>query len=265
MVPARKNAAVETTGDIAEIWNDYFTDRSNVSLRNILVEHYLPQVHYYSKRLLAHLPREVELGYLVSAGTIGLIQAVSCYDAGRSVKFETYCKYRICGAIRDWLRTADNVSRQIRSRSRTLAEATKLLADKFGRLPTDEELSAHLRVSLNELKTLVSDAIAVKLVSLDKKCRGDDDSKEICEIDIIADSRNEEPASQILKDDVIRMLTKGLSQKERNIILLYYYHEMTMKEIGLTLDLSESRVSQIHNGIINRLKRQLKTRRPEFI
>ncbi len=256
--------SAETSVDVDKIWESYLNDRSNVELRNALVEHYLPQVYRQARNVLAKLPGGVDLDDLISTGTMGLIQAISNFDLKRGVWFETYCDVYKRQAIFDGLRSIDWVPRQTRTKSRILAEATKSLSDLFGRLPTDEELAAHLKISTDQLRELVTDAVAVKLVSLDRKRFTSDDSSETTVVELLADRHSEDPADLFLKDDIIRMVTKGLTQKERNIILLYYYEGMTLKEIGLTLDLSEGRVSQIHSDIIRRLQRQLEKRRPEI-
>lgn len=266
MVPAQTvKQTQEDTVDIAKIWEEFIADRSNEKLRNILIEHYLPLVRYHGERVLSRLPKEVELDDLVSTGIFGLIDAIDAYDTNRGVKFETYCVPRIRGAMLDELRNMDWVPRLVRSRSRKLAEANKELSDKLGRLPSQEELAQHLDMSPSELKRLVSDANTVNLVSLNKKWFETDGSKEISEIDLIEDQHSEDPSSRLQKEDIMRLVTKGLSRNERLIIILYYYEEMTMKEVGKTLDLSESRVSQMHSSIVSRLQQQLKKRRPEFI
>jgi len=183
----------------------------------------------------------------------------------RGVKFETYCVPRIRGAMLDELRKMDWVPRLVRSRARKLAEANKELTDKLGRLPTREELAERLCIDQAELTRVMSDANAANLVSLNKKWFETDGSKDVSEIDLVEDERGEDPTKRLQKSDVIRLVTRGLSRNERLIIILYYYEEMTMKEVGATLDLSESRVSQMHSAIINRLQQQLKDRSPEFV
>lgn len=266
MVPAQAvNESTDKNVDIAKTWEAFIADRSNKELRNILIEHYLPIVRYHGERVWSRLPDEVDLDDLISSGIFGLMDAIDAYDTDRGVKFETYCVPRIRGAMLDELRNMDWVPRLVRSRARKLTEANKELSDKLGRLPSQEELAKHLNMSPAELKRLVNDANTVNLVSLNKKWFETDGSKEISEIDLIEDQHGEDPTSRIQKDDIMRLVTKGLSRNERLIIILYYYEEMTMKEVGMTLDLSESRVSQMHSSIVSRLQQQLKKRRPEFV
>ena len=252
----------ETT---AQMWREYIADRSNQELRNKLIELYLPLVRYHAERVWSRLPDEVEVDDLTSAGVFGLMDAIDAYDLDRGVKFETYCVPRIRGAMLDELRNMDWVPRLVRSRARKLSEANKELSNRLGRLPTQEELAEHLNMDRSELSRVVNDANTVNLVSLNKKWFETDGSKDVSEIDLVEDSRGEDPTSRLQKSDLIRLVTKGLSRNERMIIILYYYEEMTMKEVGATLDLSESRVSQMHSAIISRLQQQLRDRRPEFV
>ena len=250
--------------DVTRMWENFIKDRSNQDLRNSLIEQYLPLVRYHAERVWSRLPDEVELDDLVSSGIFGLMDAIDAYDPSRGVKFETYCVPRIRGAMLDELRNMDWVPRLVRSRARKLTEANRELSDKLGRLPSQEELASHLNMNQGELERLINDANAVNLVSLDKKWFETDGSKNVSEVDLIEDQRSEDPTSRIQKSDIMRLVTKGLSRNERLIIILYYYEEMTMKEVGMTLDLSESRVSQMHSSIVSRLQQQLSERRPEF-
>ncbi len=193
------------------------------------------------------------------------MDAIDAFDLDRGVKFETYCVPRIRGAMLDELRKMDWVPRLVRSRARKLSEANKELSERLGRMPTQDELAEHLKVDKAELSRVMSDANAAGLVSLNKKWFETDGSKDVSEIDLIEDERGEDPTSRMQRSDIIRMVTKGLSRNERMILILYYYEEMTMKEVGATLDLSESRVSQMHSAIISRLQQQLKNRSPEFV
>jgi len=216
--------------DILHVWKAYKADPTNKQLRNQLVERYLPLVKYNGERIWSRLPEGVELDDLISAGIFGLMDAIDAFDTERGVKFETYCVPRIRGAMLDELRSMDWVPRLVRSK------ASKMM----------------------------SDANAVGLISLNKKWYETDSYKDVREIDILEDKKGEDPTRRIQKNDLMRLVTKGLNRNERLIIILYYYEELTMKEIGATLDLSESRVSQMHSSIVQRLQTQLGRRRPEF-
>ncbi len=249
---------------ILKVWKEYRADPTRKELRNQLVERYLPLVKYNGERIWSRLPEGVELDDLISAGVFGLMDAIDAFDLSRGVKFETYCVPRIRGAMLDELRTMDWVPRLVRSKASKLAEATKTLETKLGRHPTEIELAKQMELSVKELEKMMLDANAVNLISLNKKWYETDSYKDVREIDILEDKKGEDPTKRIQKSDLMRLVTKGLNRNERLIIILYYYEELTMKEIGQTLGLSESRVSQMHSSIVCRLKDQLRRRRPEF-
>ena len=247
-----------------ELWKTFKLDQSDQSLRNRFIEIFYPLVKYNAERIWARLPDGVELDDLISSGTFGLMDAIDAYDLSRGVKFETYCVPRIRGAMLDELRTMDWVPRLVRSKASKLNEAIKTLQARLGRTPADAEVAAHMELSAAEFEKLLVDANAISLVSLNKKWCETDSSKDVREIDILQDKKGEDPTRRIQKGDLMRLVTKGLNRNERLIIILYYYEELTMKEIGLTLDLSESRVSQMHSAIVERLQSQLVPRRKEF-
>jgi len=246
------------------LWIEFKQDQSREDLRNRLIELFLPLVKYNGERIWSRLPDGVELDDLVSAGTFGLMDAIDAYDMSRGVKFETYCVPRIRGAMLDELRTMDWVPRLVRSKASKLNEALKTLEARLGRAPADSEVAEYMGLSAEEFEKLLVEANALSLVSLNKKWCETDSSKEVHEIDIIEDKKGEDPTRRIQKHDLMRLVTKGLNRNERLIIILYYYEELTMKEIGATLDLSESRVSQMHSAIVERLQSQLGRRKPEF-
>jgi RNA polymerase sigma factor for flagellar operon FliA len=250
--------------DMAQIWQQFKLDPENQDLRNRLVEIYLPLVKYNGERIWSRLPEGVELDDLISAGVFGLMDAIDAFDLGRGVKFETYCVPRIRGAMLDELRTMDWVPRLVRSKASKLNESIKTLEARLGRSPTEVELSEQMGISIPELEKMIMEANAVNLISLNKKWYETDSYKDVREIDILEDKKGEDPTRRIQKNDLMRLVTKGLNRNERLIIILYYYEELTMKEIGSTLDLSESRVSQMHSSIVQRLQQQLGRRRPEF-
>src|SRR6185312_14191688 len=252
---------VET--DIQQMWLDY-RDRPTVEMRNRFVEMFLPLEKYNAERIWARLPDGVELDDLISAGVFGLMDAIDAFDLTRGVKFETYCVPRIRGAMLDELRTMDWVPRLVRSKSGKMEAARKQLEAALGRPPRPEELAEKLGIPLEQIDDYVGEATAVNLVSLNKKWYETDSYKDVREIDILEDKKAEDPTHRLQNRDLMRLVTRGLNRNERLIVILYYYEEMTMKEIGATLNLSESRVSQMHSSIVQRLQSQLSQRRPEF-
>lgn len=249
--------------DIKQVWIDYKRNKSE-SLRNRLMEHYLPLVRYNAERVHVKLPDEVELDDLISAGIFGLMDAIEAFDLERGVKFETYCAPRIRGAILDELRSMDWVPRLVRSRAHKLDGASKELEVELGRAPTGEEIAKRLKVSMSEFEKMAKDASAVGVVSLSRKWFETDSNKDVREIDVLEDKRGSDPVREIQRKDLKELMTRGLSRAERLIIILYYFEEMTMKEIGATLDLSESRVSQMHSSILARLRAQMADRKKEL-
>ena len=249
--------------DVQQVWQQYRAEPT-VELRNRLVERFLSLVKYNAERIWARLPDGVELDDLISAGVFGLLDAIDAFDLTRGVKFETYCVPRIRGAMLDELRTMDWVPRLVRSKASKMEVARKALEAALGRPPRPDELAAQLGVPIEQLADHVGDATAVSLVSLNKKWYETDSYKDVREIDVLEDKKSEDPTHRLQNRDLMRLVTRGLNRNERLIIILYYYEDMTMKEIGATLDLSESRVSQMHSSIVSRLQNQLGKRRPEF-
>jgi RNA polymerase sigma factor for flagellar operon FliA len=199
----------------------------------------------------------VDVDDLMSAGTFGLVDAIDAFDLERGVKFETYCAPRVRGAILDELRSMDWVPRLVRHRTQKLNETVRALEAELGRIPTEEELAARLNLPPDQFEKLLRDAQAISLVSLSQKFGDSESDREVSEIDVVPDDQSCDPVAEAQKADIKDIVTKELSRAEQLIIVLYYYEQMTMKEIGATLDLSESRVSQMHSAIINRLREQL--------
>ena len=272
--------------DIKDVWNEYKALRSRhdaieggaapeageveklrvdgEKLRNVLMEHYLHLVRYNAERIHQKLPGEVELDDLMSSGIFGLMDAIEAFDMERGVKFETYCAPRIRGAILDELRSMDWVPRLVRSRAQKMGQVTKQLEVELGRAPNSTEIASKLDISMDEFKKIEKDSKAVGVVSLSRKYFETDSNKDVCEIDILEDKRGVDPIREMQRKDLKDLMTRGLSRAERLIIILYYFEEMTMKEIGATLDLSESRVSQMHSSIIARLRAQMADRKKEL-
>ncbi len=256
-------ASPKISAKLDSVWAEY-KKNPTVELRNQLMEAYMPIVKYNGEKIRARFPNEVELDDLISSGYFGLMDAIESYDLDRGVKFETYCIQRIQGAMLDEIRNLDWVPRLIRSRASKLNDVTHKLELRLGREPNDAEIAEVMQISVQEVEKLKKETQTVGLVSLSNKCTGDDE-KDMNEGDILEDRRSEDPFDSLQRKDLIKLITKGLSQNERLILILYYYEEMTMKEIGATLDLSESRVSQMHTQMMKRLQKQLQPRRCELL
>jgi len=246
-----------------DLWRELRRTGSE-TIRNHFIERYLHIVRYTAERMHMRLPAEVDVEDLMSAGLFGLMDAIDAFDLERGVKFETYCAQRIRGAIFDELRAMDWVPRLVRSRTAKVDRVRKSLEMELGRKATDDEITDRLNVSKDEFDKLSKDSKPVSVVSLNRKWFETDSSKDVREIDVIRDNKQENPVNELQRSDLKLLITKGLSRAERLIIILYYYEEMTMKEIGMTLDLSESRVSQMHSSILARLKAQMQHREKEL-
>ncbi|MGP1310672.1 MAG: FliA/WhiG family RNA polymerase sigma factor [Phycisphaerales bacterium] len=246
-----------------EIWI-HFQKTKSLAIRNYFLERFMHLVRYNAERIHTRLPDEVDVDDLVQAGLFGLKDAIESFELDRGVKFETYCASRIRGAILDELRSMDWVPRLVRQRSSKVNQARNRFLLAHGRAPTENELADLLGADTEEYKKLNRDSRAVGVFSLSRKVVGGDSSRELHEIDVIRDDTQSNPLSEAQRNDLRNLITRGLSRAERLIIVLYYFEEMTMKEIGATLDLSESRVSQMHSSILARLKAQMQHREREF-
>ncbi|RKY24296.1 MAG: FliA/WhiG family RNA polymerase sigma factor [Planctomycetota bacterium] len=265
-MPARKTSAEgpNIPEEELRLWKRYARTREE-EIRNYFLEKYLPTVRYVAERLLAKLPQSVELDDLVSAGIFGLMQAIDGFDVTRGVKFETYCVNRIRGAILDELRNLDWVPRLVRTKAHKISNAASELKIKLGRDPSDAELAVELGLTIKEYDEMVREASAITILSLSEKAQHGDDDKALTKLELVENAKGEPPMDDIQRRELIEFLTKGLSKKEKLIMILYYYEELTMREIGSIIDLSESRVCQIHSKIVMRLKAQLDSFRHELM
>lgn len=243
--------------DIDQLWGKFYEIRDDF-FRNLLTEHYRHLVKYAAKKLRSKLPDRVELDELISAGNFGLMEAIRSFDPDKGVKFETYCSSRIKGSILDDLRNKDWLPRLVRFRAKQLMKTRQLLEARLGRIPTRKETSAELDMDMEEFKRLERDAKVINLLSLDAAYANVEDEKDIREIDVVKDKKSEDPLMEAQRRDFKSMVTKSLRPSEKLILTLYYYEAMTMKDIGITVGLSESRVSQMHSSILKQLKAKLK-------
>ncbi len=250
-------------GELDGLWKRY-KETEDKGIRNRLLEHYHSLVKYHATRMAARLPNEVDVEDLVSAGTFGLMDAIGSFDPERGIKFETFCAQRIRGAIIDELRALDWVPRLVRRRSSEVSAVRNSLNMELGRLPSEEEIAGRLNVDAEEFRRMHRDAATVSMVSLSRKWNASDSSRDTAEVDLIRDPAQVNPLSALERLNVRSVLLHGMSRSERLIVMLYYFENLTMREIGAALDLSESRVSQMHKSIMDRLKAQVMAHADEF-
>jgi RNA polymerase sigma factor for flagellar operon FliA len=228
--------------------------------KEVALSKYAPLVKYVVDRLALHLPKSVERDDLISAAIIGLFDALEKYDASKGTKFETYAIWRIRGAILDELRSLDWASRSIRRKARNVEEVARELGQKLGRAATEEEVADALNLSPVELSRLMDEVHGTALLSLSKSVSSDEDQDFIQLEDIVDDPSHKDALEVIESDEAREVLLEtidGLPEQQRLVVALYYYEEMTLKEIGEALHISESRVSQIHTRAVKTLKGRL--------
>ncbi|HEX9916330.1 MAG TPA: FliA/WhiG family RNA polymerase sigma factor [candidate division Zixibacteria bacterium] len=247
-----------------EVWVLYRKSK-NPELRQRLLAEYLPLVKSVAGRMAMGFPRSVELSDLVSTGVIGLIEAFGNFDPSRGVKFETYAVPRIRGAILDELRALDWVPRSTRAKSRVIEKALVKLENKLGRIPAKVELARSLKITTSELYDALGDACGSTVLSLDELVYKEDDNRQVPRVETVGSVQEEGVLGQIehceLKEFMVSAIGH-LTEQERLVVTLYYYEELTLKEIGEVMQISESRVSQIHTKAIMKLRSMIRERFP---
>jgi RNA polymerase sigma factor for flagellar operon FliA len=246
--------------DTKSLWREFVRTRDR-RLRDRLILTYAPLVKFVAGRLGSGLPAHVDDGDLVSYGLLGLISAIERYDPERDVKFETYAIARIKGAIIDELRVMDWVPRSVRARAREIERAIAALEAKLQRAPTDEEIAQKLGVSTDELDESLADIARSSIAALDELwtvASGSGDR--VALIDTIEDTSGPQPTQALDQTELREALGEAIArlpEREKLVITLYYYEELTLREIGEVLGVTESRVSQLHTKAILRLKARL--------
>lgn len=250
VVPACKPFTEHTTGD-----GEPQTEAAGE--RDLLLMEHLPTVRYIARRIHERLPQHVDLDDLVSAGVVGLIDAFSKFDHSKKVQFKSYAQFRIRGAILDSLRTLDWSPRELRRKGRAVEEAIRTVTQRMRRAPSEQEIASEMKLTLAEYQQLLGDLKGLEIGSLHME-RSEDSGDE--ELAYIPGSPEEDPLFRCLKGEMKQRLADAideLPEKERMVLTLYYYEELTMREIGLTLGVVESRVSQIHSSAVLRLRSSL--------
>lgn len=244
--------------ELMDLWRAY-RKKGNNQLREKIILHYLHLVRYVVSRLPVSLPVSIAQEDLVSYGTIGLMEAVERFDPERGLKFETYAVTRIRGAIIDQLRSQDWIPRGVRKRSKDLGEAMARLHEQLGRTPTTDELAEELGVTKTKVNTMLSESSNLVL-SLDESWGKDSSDNPGSLLDTVEDTNSPDPQGEYEAVELRKRLAdaiNSLPEREKLLIALYYHENMTLKEIGEIINVSESRVCQLHAQAILRLKTRL--------
>lgn len=243
---------------VEQLWKKYLRSR-DPDLRNRLVEQYAALVHVQASRLSRKLPAQVSYDEISSAAFDGLIEAVEGYDPKRKAKFETFCQQRIAGAVMDWLRSLDPQSRTIRTFEKRRMSVREMLDAELGRPPLHEEIAERMGLSqerYDQLSRISQLGREVHFSAMEPHT--DSRGRPTDRVWDIGDPTQPDPSKRAAQTLLTEYLTRGLSREERLVLVLYYYEDLTMAEIGLVLDLSESRVSQIHKDVLSRLRQRFK-------
>jgi RNA polymerase sigma factor for flagellar operon FliA len=243
--------------ELHQLWKD-FKEEGDQGARCELIETYMPLVRHAAERLKGKLPQCVEIEEMVSAGNLGLIDAVDKFDPERGILFETYCSVRIRGSILDALRATDWVPRLIRTKAHRLDLAKLALAFELGRDPTDNEVSERMGMSMAEYYELIDELDVHVQLPIEAMQTEDAEDGDGQRVDLVEDRDQAQPLERLSLLELRSVAQKGLSPKERRVLSMYYFDNLTMKEIGAIMSISESRVCQVHAAIMKHLRERFR-------
>ena len=229
--------------------------------REEVIIRYSPMIKYVANRIAMRLPPHIEVDDLISVGVLGLMDAITKYDSSRGAKFKTYAEFRVRGAILDELRSLDWVPRSIRQKASAVEKVVRSLESKLRRIPEDEEVAKEMDMSLDQFYRTLDETKSVPVFSLEDLGIAKESGEQQSLLDCLAGKADADPQTQIRLIELKEIIAKAidtLPEKERLMVSLYYYEELTMKEIGAVLDITESRVSQIHSKAVLHLRTKLK-------
>ena len=248
---SEKPVMSKSTARAYSVWQD------KEERERILLEQ-LPQVRYLARRIHERLPRHVPLDDLVHAGVIGLIDALNKFDLSKHVQFSSYAKFRIRGAILDSLREMDWGPRELRRKARKIEEAHRKLSLALNRAPSESEMAAELSLELKEFQLLLGELDGLEVGSLRVESPWDGKEEDLC--DYLPNAPEDTPFFRCLRTEMKELLARVVAElphKEQQVLSLYYFEELTMKEVGAVLGIGESRVSQVHSLAMVRLRARL--------
>lgn len=257
--PRAGGGAVSNDPEVVQLWEDY-KRTGEAELRERLILQYAPLVKYVAGRVSVGLPASIEHADLTSYGMFGLIDAIEKFDLEKAVKFETYAIARIKGAIIDELRAVDWIPRSVRAKARDVEKALASLEHDLRRTPTEDELAAELGLTLDELRQTLTQVSLTSLIALDETMPGDDASDRQALIDTLQDHKAVSPESSYEDIELKAMLSEAINrmpEREKTVVVLYYFEGLTLAQIGEILGVTESRVCQIHTKSVLGLRAKL--------
>ena len=242
-----------------ELWTLFKLNR-DPKIRDLFVRQYAPLVKYVAGKVAMGMPHNVEFDDLVGFGVFGLFDAIKKFDPDKHVKFKTYAVTRIRGAIFDELRSIDWVPRSVRQKTREIEDTIHRLESSLGRSATDQEIADEMRMTTKEFQKMMMKISGTSILSLNDVWYTGDDSDKVSIVDSIESPSSLNPDIIVEKDEIKRVIIQAITElpeKEKKVLVLYYYEDLTLKEIGKILEVTESRISQLHTKAIMRLRSKL--------
>lgn len=242
-----------------KLWVEY-KKTSNPKIREFFITKYHPLVRYVAGSLAVNMPKNVDYEDLVSYGVFGLMDAIEKYDPEKKIKFKTYALTRIRGSIIDELRSYDHVPRNVRQRAKELSDVVGQLESRFGRKATGKEVAEALNVSLDDYYELVFKISGSTILSLDDMWFAGDENDKVSIVESVESPSSLQPDSIVENQEVKRIIIEAIQElpdKEKKVLVLYYYESLTLNEIGEILGVTESRVSQLHTRAIDLLRQKM--------
>ena len=242
-----------------DLWRSYNKGR-DTKIRDFFVKQYAPLVKYVAGKVAIGMPNNVEFDDLVGFGVFGLFDAIEKFDPDKHVKFKTYAVTRIRGAIFDELRTIDWVPRSVRQKTREVEETIRKLEASLGRAAADEEIAKAMRMNIKDFHNLMLKISGTSVLSLNEVWYSGEDNDKMSIVESIESPSSLNPDSIVEKEEIKRIIVEAINElpeKEKKVLVLYYYEDLTLKEIGEVLEVTESRISQLHTKAILRLRAKL--------
>lgn len=249
------------TGEKTEqqLWRKYKKTK-DPKIRDKFVKQYAPLVKYVAGKVAIGMPHNVEFDDLVGFGVFGLFDAIEKFDPDKHVKFKTYAVTRIRGAIFDELRSIDWVPRSVRQKSREIEDTIHRLEASLGRAASDEEIAKEMNMNMDEYQKTMMKCSGTSILSLNDVWYNDDENDKVTIVDSIESPNSLNPDTIVEKEEIKRVIVEAINElpeKEKKVLVLYYYEDLTLKEIGQVLEVTESRISQLHTKAIMRLRSKL--------